>query len=507
MPGSQYAFEPFVFDPGSATLMRDGQPVSLGQRGAALLGALLEAGGGIVSKAELMEAAWPSTIVEEGNLTVQVANLRKALGSRPDGTEWIATVPRVGYRLLRGEGAAAIEPTRLPTLAVLPFHNLSGDAEQDYFADGMVDDLITALSRFKSFAVIARSSSFAYKGRPTDVRQVAADLGVRYVLEGSVRRAGNRLRISAQLIDGADGANLWAHNFDGVIDDVFEFQDRITASVASVVEPHIQNAEIERARRERPGSIAAYDLYLRAVSKLYLFQPEANAEAIRLLEKALEIEPENGVFLGFACWALEHRSTMAWSEFGPDDRERCLALAHEAVQRASNDATVLAHCGLAMQLIGHDYERGLVIADRAVELNPNDLVALINGGISHLVGGDLEQAKRLLHRAIEIHPNDAYEPMSGIANVHCCLGEYEQGLAWATRSAALRGNYVPTHWILVAANVHLGRLDAARKALAVLMKLSPGTSIRRFVTGPLPKEPQRAEMLIEGFRLAGMPEE
>jgi TolB-like protein len=254
MTHARCSFGPFVLDPVCGQLQRNGKSVALGRRGLALLEALFDAEGRIVSKSDLMERGWPGSIVEEGNLTVQIAALRKALGQTPEGQEWIVTVPRVGYRLVRPGAAMKETEAPFPVLAVLPFSNLGGDPEQDYFADGVVDDVITALSRFRSFSVIARNSTFAYKGRNVDVRQVAKELGVRYVLEGSIRRAGNQLRITAQLIDGGSGAHLWAQNFDGALDDVFNFQDRITENVATVVEPHIKAAEIERSRRERPGS-------------------------------------------------------------------------------------------------------------------------------------------------------------------------------------------------------------------------------------------------------------
>ena len=235
-------FGPFSFDPASGLTGGGGKPVAVNQRGQAILGVLLQAQGHVVTKAELIERVWPGLIVEEGNLTVQIAALRKALGEGPDGREWIITVPRVGYRMGVPQAppgqvekvSTAINLPKSPSLAVLPFQNLSGDPEQDYFADGIAGDIITALSRFKSFAVIARNSSFTYKGRAADVRRVAEDLGVRYVLAGGVRRAGDRLRISAQLVDGVGGAHLWAHNFDGSLAEVFDFQDQITANVAMI---------------------------------------------------------------------------------------------------------------------------------------------------------------------------------------------------------------------------------------------------------------------------------
>jgi len=287
----RHTFGPFVLDVGCSLLQRNGKSVAIGQRGLALLQALLEADGGILSKAVLMERVWPDTIVEEGNLTVQIAALRKSLGPTPDGREWIATVPRVGYRLARpidGSGKTDVAFSVTPALAVLPFANLSGVAEQDYFCEGVVDDIITALSRFKSFAVIARNSSFVFRDRAVDVRRVAKELGVRYVLEGSVRRGGNKLRITARLVEGVGGVHLWAQSFDGELDNVFEFQDDITERVATIVGPLIQRAEIDRSRGERPGSIAAYDIYLRALSKILTESASDNAEAVALLTEGLD---------------------------------------------------------------------------------------------------------------------------------------------------------------------------------------------------------------------------
>ena len=206
---------------------------------------------------------------------------------------------------------------------MLPFANLGSDPEQDWFSDGIVDDMITALSRFRSFAVVARTSSFVYKGRAADVRQVARELGVRYVLEGSVRRAGDQLRITAQLVDGGTGAHLWAEHFDGALGDVFAFQDRITADVAMIVGPQIQRAEIERSRRERPGSIAAYDAYLQAVPLIDKQTGRENAEAYALLTRALALEPDNALLLAHAAWALGHRCAMGWPPIGPDDVAAC----------------------------------------------------------------------------------------------------------------------------------------------------------------------------------------
>ncbi len=499
-------FGPFVLDRSRMALLRDGAAVAIGQRGFALLDALLAADE-VVTKAALMAAGWPGTVVEEGNLTVQIAALRKALGRREDGSEWIVTVPRVGYRLVHGETRtpAAVEP-RLPSVAVVPFQNLGGDPRQEYFADGIVDELITALSRFRSFTVISRSSSFALKGQVGDIRQVASSLGVRYVLEGSVRRDDDRLRLMAQLTDGEDGASLWAQRFEGRIDEIFEFQDRITTSVAALIEPRIQRAEFERSRRERPESLAAYDLYLRALADLYEFTNEANAAGITLLERAVSIEPENGVYLGILAFALEHRISMSWPAYGPRDRERCLECAHEAVERASRDAAILARCGLAMQLAGQEYEAGLLVARKAVELNPNDGMVLLNAAIAELVGGDLDRSLRLSLRALEIQPEDAHATLNAIGNVYLAKGHYAEALEWSTRAITLNRRYVPTHWSMVAGYVMLDRMDEARDAVAELLKLAPGLTVERFASSGRTLDRSRDEMMVEALRKAGLPE-
>jgi adenylate cyclase len=397
------------------------------------------------------------------------------------------------------------ERSDIPSLAVLPFQNMSGDAEQEYFADGVVEDLITALSRFKSFAVIARNSSFVYKGRAVDVRQVARELGCRYVVEGSVRRASNRLRISAQLIDSASGNHLWAHNFDGAVEDIFDVQDKITESVVAVVEPHIQQAEINRSRRERPESVAAYDLYLRALQRLNLDRPEDNAAAIELLDRALALEPGYAVALAHAAFGYERRVSNGWPALSEDDAQKSLQLAHAALEVAEGDAIVLARCGIVLQLIGREYDRGLLTIKRAVEANPNNLTVISLAGIGHIIGGSLDEALTFLQRAIQLSPADTAEATGGVGYVHLCLGHYQEALDWAERAYAMNPKWHPIHWTLIAANAHLGRLDQARRALSVYQELEPGVSIAR-LTRVQPKDPRRDEVFLEGMRLAGMPE-
>jgi adenylate cyclase len=394
----------------------------------------------------------------------------------------------------------------LPSVAVLPFQNMSGDFEQDYFADGVVEDVITALSRFKSFAVIARNSSFLYKGRSVDVRQVGKELGVRYVLEGSVRRAGNRLRITAQLVEAATGAHLWADRFDGPVEDVFDVQDRITENVVAVVEPHIQQAEIKRSRRERPESVAAYDLYLQAMQKLNLDRPEENAAAIELLERAIALEPGYALALGNAAYGYEHRVTMSWPALSDDDVKKSLQLARAGLAVAEGDATVLARCGMALILMGRDYDQGLLTITQAVESNPNNLTAIFVAGYAHHVAGSLDDALKFFTRAMRLSPRDNSEAMAGVGQTQMCLENYEEGLKWAERSLAMNPHWRVSHEVAIVCNVYLGRMEQAKRALSILQELEPSISVAQIRSVWHTRDPHRNELLIEGLRRAGMPE-
>ena len=503
---AQRAFGPFVLDPERGSLLRDGVPLPLGQRALSVLEVLAEQPGRAVPKSELLARVWPGTVVEEGNLTVQVAALRKAMGEAAEGQSWILTVPRLGYRLLAGATVPS-EPASPPRLAVLPFDNLGGDESGAWFADGVVEDLITALSRFRSFAVAGRAATFAARDRGWDARRAAAELGVRYLLEGSVRRAGGRLRITARLADDT-GAPLWAENFDGGLDEVFDFQDRIAESVAMRVEPRIQAAEIARSRRERPGSIAAYDIHLRALASILSETEAGNVEAHALLVEGLAIEPDNPFLLSDAAWVLEHRATMGWTPFGPDDRARCADLARRGLEHADGDPTIMARCGMSLLQGARDYDWGLAVLQAAVEVNPNDPMIVAQAGVAHLHCGSLDQALALFHRASRLSPGDlgAHFALCGIADVYLIRGEHEEALAWAGRALAVNPNFDPTLWVLVAAHAHLGRRDEARRFLDALRRLTPGVTVAGIQTGQPGRDPGRIAALLEGLRLAGVPE-
>src|SRR5262252_2670431 len=328
-----YILGPFRLDAETDTLFRGGEPVSLGHRAVALLRVLVEQRGAPVSKDALMEAAWAGLTVEESNLPVQIAALRRVLGEEPGGANWIETLPRRGYRFvgpasIRDQSAvtAASQAANFPmtadssnptlpdrpSIAVLPFQNLSGDPEQEYFADGMADEIITALSRFRSLFVIARNSSFTYKGRAVDVKQVARELGVRYVLEGSVRKAGNRVRFTGQLIDATTGGHIWADRFDGALEDVFDLQDQVTARAVGAIEPRLQRAEIERAGRKPTESLDAYDYFLRGMANFPLLNRDSLLEAGRLFVRATELDPNYASPYGMGSWFGALRNMYGW---------------------------------------------------------------------------------------------------------------------------------------------------------------------------------------------------
>ncbi|MBN9311100.1 winged helix-turn-helix domain-containing protein, partial [Devosia sp.] len=468
----------------------------------ALLERLLAARGRPVAKDELMASAWPGIVVEDGNLTVQIANLRKALGTTPDGQDWIATVPRLGYRLAAADEAA----TRVgpPRIAVLPFLNLTGDPSQQYLADGLVEELASAFSRFRSFSVMARSAIHAHRSRVAGNVDSARLLGVDYAVEGSLQTHGSELRVTIGLADHEDSI-LWSRSYRGSIDTLFDFQDAAVSDVAAIIEPRIRRAELQRARATRPANAAAYDLYLQAVAGIHAHDADDNAQAIELLDQAMALEPGNGTYAGFACWAREMRITMGWPRLPADDAERCVELANRAIADAADDAQILAHCGLAVQLVAREYERGLLVVERAAQLNPHDPVVLLNCGIAHYLGGSLETALALLHRTIALQPNHAFEAMGVIGNVCSALGDHESALAWARRGLAINDSYQPNHWVAVSAAAHLGRLDEAAAALRLLREKVPGLTVASLLV-VRPSDTRRDQVIAEGLRLAGLPE-
>lgn len=501
-----YSFGPFVLHPGRA-LLRDGKAVAVGQRGLLLLETMLAAEGNVVSKSEIMEQVWPGLIVEDGNITVQIAALRKELGRRTDDREWIVTIPRIGYRIELAEQAPAKTPAGggRPALAVLPFINLSGDSSRDYFADGIVEDLITALSRFRSFAVVSRASSFFYKGKALDVRQVARELGVRYVLEGSVRLAGERVRVTVQLIDADTGTHLWASSVDGDLGQVFDFQDRITEKVVGLVEPQIRRAEIERARSRWPANPQAYDHYLRALPHFYSRDPAGYDTALAHLDQAIALQPDYAHALAYASWSYARKGLVALHHLTPAEAARCLDLARTALLYGSDDALVLAVSGHSLLAIGQLRAEGLATVRRARDTNPNNVAVLILAGICNMLVGDLDESESCYHRAWQLSPAspETYESLAGIGFARFFQRDFDGAIDWLERSRATLVDWPPTYWMLTAAHAHLGHMDEARAALQRLLELAPQTSLARLDVIVI-RFDARVALLMDGLARAGL---
>lgn len=507
MTEQRHSFGPFSYDPQTATLWRDGALVRLGGRGAAVLAALVEADGAVVTRADLLDRVWPDTAVEDSNLTVQVATLRSTLGTRPDGEEWIATVPRVGYRLLRD----VAEPrASRPAIAVLPFLNLSSDPEQEHFVDGIVEDLITALSRFHTFAVVARDSSFVYKNRAVDVRDVARALGVRYVLEGSARRAGPQMRVSAQLVDGVSGAHIWAENLDGAFEDVFDFQDRLASRIVGSVEPQIRQAEIDRARRKRPDSLDAYDLYLRALHLTQgqrIVRVEDYDEAIRLVERAIALDENFAPALAQAAWWHEKRLTrVGHAPPGVDDAAAAVDLAERALAADPNDAMVLVVAGTIAITIRHDFDAGFALVQRAVALNPNSVIILTTAAYFYFYREDFEAANACALRALLLTPGapEVVWTHVNLARSYLSAGRFEEALTWSLRAVQSPTAVDFAHCLLAAAYIGLDRPNEARTALATARSLWPALTVSSLLgAGGLPAS--RDRHLTRGLLTAGLP--
>jgi adenylate cyclase len=393
------------------------------------------------------------------------------------------------------------------SIAVLPFANMSSDPEQEYFADGIVEDIITALSRFRTFAVVARNSTFAYKSRAVDVRAVARDLGVRYVLEGSVRRSGDKVRVTAQLIEGVSGAHLWAEKFEGAVADIFGIQDEITGSVIGLIEPQIRKAEVERARRKRPESIDAWDLYVQALPLVYAANVPGYTDAIVLLDRAIALAPDYAPALALASWAHEKRKTFGGiAPAGVDDVEMSLALAQRALDADPDDALAMALLGWERIFFRGDYT-GLALCSRAVALNPNHRVVLALASVANIFAGDLDEAIACGMRALQLSPGapDNYDCLEHIAAAHFFAGRFYEAAQWAQRSIDLEKAFASSHLFLAASNAHLGRNEEARAAMTVALQLRPDFTIAMFVSGPPRRFPERTKLWVEGMRMAGMP--
>lgn len=395
-----------------------------------------------------------------------------------------------------------------PSIAVLPFQNMSGDPEQEYFTDGIVEEMITALSRMRWLFVIARNSSFTYKGRPVDVKQVGRELGVRYVLEGSVRKAANRLRITGQLIDTATGTHLWADRFDGGIEDVFELQDRITASVIGAIAPKLEQAEIERSKRKPTESLDAYDYYLRGLASLYRWNREGVSEALQQLNQAIALDPDFASAYGVAAWCYFWRRVNGWMVDRAQETAEAVRLANRAADLGKEDAVALTFGGLALGYVGAAPETGVALIERALALNPNMAAAWAASGVLHTFLGHNETAIECLDRAMRLSPLDPlmFLRLTYSAMAHFLAGRHDEASLLGEKACQDRPNFLAALRVAAVSNAFAGRLDQARGYVERALQLDPDLRISNVKDRFGPMRPEGFAMYFEGLRKAGLPE-
>jgi TolB-like protein len=500
-----YTFGPFRLDTEAMILFRRGEPVALGPRAVGLLRVLVEQRGVPVSKDTLIERAWTGIAVEESNLPVQIAALRRVLGETPGGELWIQTLPRRGYRFVGpvdaqdkkvASGPAA--PTDKPSLAVLPFNNFSGDPEQEYFADGMVEEIITALSRIRWLFVIARNSTFAYKGQNVDVKRVGRELGVRYVLEGSVRQGGNRVRITAQLIDAGTGAHLWADRFDGLMEDVFDLQDKVASSVAGIIEPALQAAETARSTGRPTTDLTAYDLYLRAHAMIWSSARQI-PEALGLLEQAIGRDPGYGPALAWAAMCC-YRLFVDGSGTDPvGDNRKGIDFARRALEVAGDDPDIIVNSALAPSYFGEDIDAMIALVDRALALNPNFARGWHVGGILRLFAGQPDLAIEHAETALRLSPRArAGTSFSLIGQAHFVARRFDEAVPKLLIALQDDPSFPAPYRYLDACYAHMGRLA---KAHAIVARLRQVTSAV-WTDAAWFRNLEHRELYLSGLRLA-----
>jgi TolB-like protein len=524
-----YRFADFVLDMGRRELRRGPQLVAVTPQAFDLLEYLIKNRDRVVSREDLIAAIWEGRIVSETALSTRINAVRCAIDDPAQEQRLIRTLPRKGVRFIGivHEAQEAKTPIAVgeteqprpalalpdrPSIAVLPFTNLSSDPEQDYFADGMVDEIITVLSRLRWLFVIARNSSFTYKGRSVDVRRVGRELGVRYVLEGSVRKAANRVRIIGQLIDASTGAYIWADRFDGAIEDVFHLQDEVAASVVGAIAPKMEQAEIERARCKPTENLGAYDYYLQGMAKAHQAtkhaNSQANSEALQLFHKAVELDADFASAYGMAAWCYTWRKISGWMVEHEKETAETARLARQAVELGKEDVIALTMGGFALARVVGEVEDGAAFIDRALSLNPNFAAGWHLSGWVNILLGKPEVAIERTTRAIRLSPLDPFTfPVSTqIAASHFFAGRYDEASSWAEKALREQANWANAARVAAASHALAGRLDQAHKAIARLRQIDPTfrvSDIRRMFPFRRPEDLARYE---EGLRKAGLPE-
>jgi adenylate cyclase len=518
----RYLFEEYEFDTDRRELHRGADVVSITPQVFDLLDYLICNRDRVVSKDDLINAVWNGRIVSDAALTTRLNAARTAIGDSGEEQRFIKTLPRKGFRFVgavreaQEPAGAAVADNQVelqkpdlalpdkPSIAVLPFENMSGDPEQEYFADGMVEEIITALSRFKSLFVIARHSSFTFKGKAVDIKEVRRRLGVRYVLEGSVRKASGKVRITGQLIDAVTGAHLWADRFERDLTDIFALQDEVTLAVVSAVQPKMLQTEIEMATRRRPENLTAYDFFLRSMQQYYLTTRESLAEAIRLAHRALELDPRFGSAAALAGDCHASNVALGYASDPQFDCKEAVRLARLALRVDDGDPDTLSRVAVISAGMVGDSEAEIEMADRAVALNPNSWRTWNNRGWVYIMAGLPEEAIRSFERAIRMSPVDPLLHMTFLGIGHALMGLRRFDEAIVVLKKALRQNpsFMPACRGLASAFAHLGRDAEAHAAAARVLEIDPAFTISAHIA----RVPKNSKLFIEGLRKAGLPE-
>jgi TolB-like protein/tetratricopeptide (TPR) repeat protein len=521
----RYLFEEYAFDTDRRELHRGADVVSVAPQVFDLLDYLIRNRERVVSKDDLINAIWNGRIVSDGALTTRLNGARSAIGDSGDEQRLIKTLPRKGFRFV-GQVREAQRPTgaeiannpvqpppalalpNKPSIAVLPFQNLSADPEQEYFADGVVEDITMALSRFPWLFVIARNSSFTYKGRAVDVKQVGRELGVRYVLEGSVRKAGNRMRIAGQLIDAETGAHLWADRFEGALEDMFDLQDHVTSSVVGAIAPKLQREEIKRARRKPTENLDAYDYYLRGLAKAGWWTKDANREALQLFCKAIEVDPGLACAYGMAAWCYVLRKARGWMTDHVQESAEATRLARKAVYMGGDDPVALCMGAYALAFVAHEFDDAAAFMDRGLAVNPNFAQGWRFSTWLMVWRGQPDLALEHVAHAMRLSPLDRsmYAMHGAMAYAHFLASRYDMASSFAEKSMRENPNFLLAIRISAASNALAGRLEPAREGIARALECNPDLRISNLRDLAPFRRAEDLAVFAKGLRKAGLPE-
>src|SRR5258706_5326134 len=522
----RYLFEEYAFDTDRRELYRGADVVTIAPQVFDLLDYLIRNRERVVSKDDLINAIWNGRIVSDGALTTRLNVVRSPIGDSGEEERVIKKLPRKGFRFV-GTVREAKDPTgsevadhpveaprptltlpSKPSIAVLPFANLSSDPEQEYFADGVVEDITMALSLFRWLFVIARNSSFTYKCRAVDVKQVGREFGVRYVLEGSVRKAGNRMRIAGQLIDAETGAHLWADRFEGALEDMFDLQDHVTSSVVGAIAANLQREEIKRARRKPTENLDAYDYYLRGLAKAGWWTKDANREALQLFCKAIELDPGLACAYGMAAWCYVLRKARGWMTDHVQESAEATRLARKAVYMGGDDPVALCMGAYALAFVAHEFDGAAAFMDRGLAVHPTFSQGWRFGAWLMVWRGQPDLALEHVAHAMRLSPLDRsmYAMHGAMAYAHFLASRYDMASSFAEKSMRENPNFLLAIRISAASNALVWRLEPAREGIARALECNPDLRISNLRDLAPFRRAEDLAMFAKGLRKAGLPE-